>query len=157
MTNTKLQKSVSIAVIAWGIVFTVIACNEIKNPLEVEASSRIPAEAVESPANAQLLMDGAIADFECAFAAYVVQSATVTEEFIYAQQTADRVPADARTTLPTDVRYSTTGCTNLGIYTPLQTARSTADNLLANLRGWTDAQVPVNRTKLIATAAAYAG
>jgi hypothetical protein len=165
MTNTKLQKrtdtvrrrSVSLALIACGAVFTLVACKEIRNPLDVEASSRIPAEAVESPANAQLLSDGAIADFECAFAAYVVQSATVGEEFIYAQQTADRVPSDRRNTLPEDIRYSTTSCTNLGIYSPLQTARASADNLLSHLRDWTDAEVPVNRTKLIATMAAYAG
>jgi hypothetical protein len=134
-----------------------VACDTAKNPLEVETSSRIPADKVETPANAQLLMDGAQADFECAFAAYVVQSATVGEEFIYAQQTADRVPSDARTTLPTDIRYSTQTCAGLGIYAPLQTARASADNLLGYLKVWTDAEVPVNRTKLIGSAAAYAG
>ena len=75
---------------------SMVACDVAKNPLEVEGSSRIPAGNVESPANAQLLVDGAVADFECAFASYVMQSATVGEEFIYAQQTADRVPADRR-------------------------------------------------------------
>jgi len=145
------------ALVAGAVLLAVMACETVRNPLEVESSSRIPAEKVETPANAQLLMDGAIADFECAFASYVVESATVGEEFIYAQQTADRVPADARTTLPTDIRYSTNSCTGLGVYAPLQVARASADNLLDHLRVWTDAEVPVNRTKLIATAAAYAG
>ena len=148
--------------------FTILgiaACDEAENPLDVEGSSRIPAVNVESPANAQLLVDGAIADFECAFAAYVVQSATVGEEFIYAQQTADRVPADARAVIPTDTRYVGTASTNagggncalLGIYSPLQVARASAENVLGYLKGWTDAEVPTNRTRLIAFAAAYAG
>jgi hypothetical protein len=148
-------------VIAGSVLAFVIACDAARNPLEVESSSRIPAGDVETPANAQLLVNGAIADFECAFGAYVLQSATVGEEFIYAQQTADRVPADRRNTIPTDPRYSTNLCggplTFLGIYTPLQIARAAAENILQYLKGWTDAEVPVNRTRLIGTAAAYAG
>lgn len=145
------------ALLVGGALLALVACETAQNPLEVESSSRIPAVNVETPANAQLLVDGAIADFECAFAAYVVQSATVGEEFIYAQQTADRVPADRRNTLPTDIRYSTFGCESIGIYTPLQTARASAENILSYLKGWTDAEVPVNRTRLIGIAAAYAG
>lgn len=136
---------------------TLAACEEAQNPLDVEGSSRIPAVSVETPANAQLLVDGAVADFECAFAAYTVQSATVGEEFIYAQQTADRVPADRRGVIPTDARYSTGGCTALAAYQPLQVARASAENILGYLKGWTDAEVPTNRTRLIAFAAAYAG
>lgn len=126
------------------------------NPLEVETTSRIPAENIEVPANAQLLVSGAIADFECAYASYVVQSASVGEEFIYAQQTADRVPSDRRSTLPTDGRYATNSCVGLGIYTPLQTARQSSETALGYLKGWSDAEV-ANRTKLIAFTAAYAG
>jgi hypothetical protein len=133
---------------------TVTACD---NPLDVVTTSRIPAENIETPANAQLLIDGAIADFECAFAAYTVQSATVGEEFIYAQQTADRTPSDARRTTDADPRYATFTCAALGIYQPLQTARSSAETVLNYLKGWTDAEVPVNRTNLIGIAAAYAG
>src|SRR5258705_8684344 len=73
-----------------------LACDAVKNPLDVEGSSRIPAENVEVPANAQPLVSGTIADFECAFASYIVQGGEVGEEFIYAFQTADRVPPDQR-------------------------------------------------------------
>lgn len=142
--------------LAGALVCFLIACDAVKNPLEVETSSRIPAENVETAGNAQLLVDGAIADFECAFASYVVQSATVGEEFIYAQQTADRVPADRRNTITTDPRYATNGCTALGIYGPLQTARTSAENILGYLKGWSDTQV-TGRTALIAISAAYSG
>jgi starch-binding outer membrane protein, SusD/RagB family len=134
-----------------------VACEAVKNPLDVEASSRIPAENVEVPANAQLLVDGAIADFECAFASYVVQGAEVSDEFVYAFQTADRVPPDQRTSSANDARYATSSCTALGIYGPLQTARSSAETIVDYLRVWTDAQVSGNRQQMIATASAYAG
>lgn len=139
-----------------GAALSLAACDTASNPLEVEASSRIPTIYVETPAQAQLLVDGAIADFECAFAAYVIQSGTVGEEFIYAQQTADRVPADRRNVLTTDPRYATNSCEGLGIYGPLQIARTSAENILGFLKVWTDAQVS-NRTRLIGIAAAYAG
>ena len=45
------------------------ACNDM---LEVASPSRIDAGSLENPTNAQLLVTGAIADFECAFGAYVV-------------------------------------------------------------------------------------
>jgi starch-binding outer membrane protein, SusD/RagB family len=134
-----------------------IACEAVKNPLDVEASSRIPAENVEVPANAQLLVDGTVADFECAFASYVVQGAEVGEEFVYAFQTADRVPPDQRISSPNDARYATSSCTALGIYGPLQTARSSAETVINYLHVWTDAEVPGNRQQMIATASAYAG
>ncbi len=140
-----------------GIIAAVAMLAACGNPLDVVTTSRIPAENIETPANAQLLIDGAIADFECAFASYVVQSATVGEEFIYAQQTADRTPADARRTTENDPRYATFACTGLGIYGPLQTARNSAETVLGYLKGWTDEEVPVGRTNLIAIAAAYAG
>src|SRR5688500_9907007 len=146
------RTAVRAAIVAAAL--TVTACD---NPLDVVTTSRIPQENIETPANAQLLIDGAIADFECAFAAYVVQSATVGEEFIYAQQTAARTPADARRVTENDGLYSTSSCAGLGIYVPLQTARGTAETALSYLKGWTDAEVPVNRTNLIAIAAAYAG
>lgn len=140
-----------------GAVFALALMSACGNPLDVVTSSRIPAEAVENPTNAQLLVDGAIADFECAFGAYVVQSATVGEEFIYAQQTADRTPPDARRVTQNDSRYATFTCQALGIYAPLQTARTSAETVLDYLKGWTDAEVPTNRTNLIGIAAAYAG
>ena len=136
---------------------TLAACDAVKNPLDVEASSRIPAENVEVPANAQLLVDGTVADFECAFASYVVQGGEVGEEFVYAFQTADRVPPDQRTSSANDARYATSACTALGIYGPLQTARSSAETVLDYLHVWTDAQVSGSRQQMIATAAAYAG
>jgi hypothetical protein len=146
-----------------AIIIFPTACDTLDNPLEVEPASRIPAGALETSGNALLLSDGAIADFECAFGAYTVESGVVGEEFIYAQQTASRTPYDRRNTTKDDSDYAVNTCTNnLGVYTPLQTARQSNENLLALLNSWSDAEVVAglgspNRTNLIAIAAAYAG
>jgi starch-binding outer membrane protein, SusD/RagB family len=137
------------------------ACDTLKDPLSVDPASRIPAGELEVPANAQLLSVGAIGDFECAFGSYAAYSGLIGEEFIYAQQTASRTPYDRRNTTPDDADYATNGC-GTGVYTPLQIARQSNENLLARLRTWTDEEVAAggsspDRTDLIAKAAAYAG
>lgn len=153
--------------LVWTALLAIIvfptACDTLKNPLEVQPASRIPAEPFRLPANAIALSDGGIADFECAFGSYTVESGLVGEEFVYAQQTASRTPYDRRNTTKDDSDYAVNACTNnLGVYTPLQVARHSNENLLALLKTWTDAEVavgatPPNRTNLIGIAAAYAG
>lgn len=146
-----------------GLIFVPTACDTLSSPLEVEPASRIPAGPFRSPTNAIALSDGAIADFECAFGSYTVESGLVGEEFVYAQQTASRAPYDRRNTTKDDSDYAVNACdSNLGVYTPLQVARGSNENLLALLKTWTDAEVavgatPPNRTNLIGIAAAYAG
>lgn len=121
------------------------------DPLTVESPSRIPADGLESPANAQLLTTGAIADFECALGAYVALGGLIGNELDDATQTADRFPYDQRTMQAGDRRYAVSGCENLGVYTPLQTARVSADNVRRLLERSTDQQV-ATRTTLLATA-----
>ena len=50
------------------------SCGDILS-LKQEDPSRLTAESVYQPANAQLLVNGAISDFECAYHRYVVGSA----------------------------------------------------------------------------------
>ncbi|HEU0014762.1 MAG TPA: RagB/SusD family nutrient uptake outer membrane protein [Longimicrobium sp.] len=135
------------------------ACDALDSLLEVEAPNQIPEEVLNDPTKAQLLVNGAISDFDCALGAYIVLGGITGEELIDATQTADRWPYDRREVSPTDGRYATFGCAAIGTYTPLSTARFTADNVLAKLQAWTDAEMPAgtNRTLLIATAAAYSG
>jgi starch-binding outer membrane protein, SusD/RagB family len=138
------------------------ACDTLRDPLEVEPASRIPAGLIETPGNAQLLSDGAVGDFECAFNSYTTQGGTIGEEFIYAQQTASRTPYDRRNTTKDDADYALNTCVGLGVYTPLHIARQSNENLLTLLKSWSDAEVAAgpgspNRTNLMAIAAAYAG
>lgn len=153
----------------WALRTTVLAlfvlpaaCDTLKNPLEVAPASRVPAAQLETPGNALLLSNGAIGDFECAFNSYTGQGGLIGEEFIYAGPTASRAPYDRRNTTKDDLDYAVNSCTGTGVYTPLQTARQSNENLLALLKTWTDAEVSAgagspNRTDLIGIAAAYAG
>jgi len=164
ITMAAINKRARSAVWAGAVIALVSlsACDTLSNPLEVEPASRIPAADIESSGNAQILLDGAVADFECAFGSYTAIGGLVGEEFVYAEQTAARAPYDRRSTTPSEPIYATASCSGLGVYTPLQTARGSADNILTRLKGWTDAEVAAgagapNRTALIAIAAAYAG
>lgn len=157
--NRKARWTVWATTLALLVVPT--ACDTLSDPLAVDPASRIPAGQLETSGNAQLLSVGAIGDFECAFGSYAAYSGLIGEEFIYAQQTASRTPYDRRNTTKDDADYALNGC-GTGVYTPLQTARQSNENLLALLNTWTDAEVAAgagspNRTRLIGTAAAYAG
>lgn len=144
------------AALAAAAVLAASAC-DVNKALSVDAPSRIPAASLETPANAALLVNGAVSDFECAFGAYVVVGGLVGEELDDYTQTASRWPYDRRDVQSNQSMYSVNSCEGLGVYTPLQTARVTANHIRTLLEGWTDAQVPpgTNRQLLIATAAAY--
>ena len=142
-------------VVLVGLV-TATGCDLFNNALEVQHPSDIPANGLEVPSNARLLVNGAIGDFECAAGAYVVMSGLITDELVDATQTADRYPYELRTMLSSDRRYAVNDCVGLGVYSPLQTARFSTTNVLSLLNGWSTAQVPA-RDSLIATASAYEG
>ena len=132
-------------------------CDALDRLLAVEPRDRVAAAPLESsPANASLLANGAIADFDCAFGAYVVMGGLIGEELDEAQASLDRKPYDQRTHTSGDRLYAVGTCDLLGVYTPLQTARVSAERVLRLLEGWTDAEVP-QRATLIATMHAYAG
>lgn len=135
------------------------ACDALDDLLSVDKPVDVPAESLGDPTKAVLLVNGAVGDFECALGSFIVMGGLIGEEYVDATQTADRWPYDRREVQPGDARYSTFGCAALGTYVPLSTARFTADQALGLLEGWTDDQMPqgVNRTRLIATSAAYAG
>jgi hypothetical protein len=155
MTHRYLKTATGIAV-AWLLAAGLLtACNS-KDYLSVTSPSRIPASGLEDPAKASLLVNGTVADFECAFGAYVVAGGLIGQELEDATQTAARYPYDQRTLISSSPTYQTSTCQGLGVYSPLQTARVSADNARRLLTGWTDAQVP-GRQELLATAAAYEG
>ena len=134
------------------------ACTEITS-LKQENPGQLSGSTLYVPTNAQLLVNGAIGDFHCALTRYAVGSGALMDELANAISNSANFDYDRRT-LPTNAAYGTSTCDNglqaPGVYTPLSTARASADTIAARLEGWTDAQV-VNRTKLIGQAYAYAG
>ena len=135
----------------------VIGCNILDKGLEAVAPDKIETATLEVPANAGLIVNSAIGNFECALGSYIVDAGMMSGELMDATATAALWAFDRRDTDPSaDTRYATSGCDSYGIYTPIQVARGTADRALELLQGWTDAEV-ANRQELIAKAAAYGG
>jgi hypothetical protein len=149
------------ALVAVPLFAVVAACSEITS-LEQSNPGSILARDVYTPANAQLLVSGAIGDFECAFHLYTVAQGLVADELVNAFAAVINYDYDRRTLAPGHP-YGTAQCGGAlqspGVYTPLSVARGSADTILARLNEWTDAEMPagVNRTQLIGRSAAYAG
>src|SRR5947207_15689007 len=144
------------SIITLGLLAAAAGCDIFDNALSVQSPTNIPAGVLETASNALPLVNGAIADFECAAGAYAVMGGLIGDELIDRTQTAYRFPYDRRSMVSSDRRYSVNDCIGLGVYTPLQTARFSALNALSLLQGWTDAQVP-GRDTLIVTLQAYEG
>jgi hypothetical protein len=132
------------------------------NPDDLLRASRpniVEASRLDDPSQATLLLNGVIADFDCAHGAFAAAGAIIGDELEDAQLAAAVWDYDRRSfnSAPSG-SYGPNACNAqiFGVYRPLSTARWAADDLLRKLDGWTDAQVP-NRTAMIATAAVYAG
>ena len=127
--------------------------------LEVRSPTRVPRNIEADPANANLFVNSAIANFDCAFGAYIVAGGLIGEELQDATQTASRYAYDQRNVQPDQAHYSTFGCEAIGVYAPLQTARVSANSIRRRLEGWTDQEVDAananRRRELLSTAAAY--
>lgn len=136
------------------------ACTDITSLTQVNPG-QVSASTLYVPTNAQLLVNGAISDFECAYTRYVVGSGLLVDELSNAIGSSANFDYDARRLL-TNATYGTGTCAanqQPAIYSPLSTARGSADTVLARLRSWDDASLPsgVSRIRLIGQAAAYAG
>jgi hypothetical protein len=164
MNFARLARTTGRAIGATGQWLTVIVlsapvfgCSLLDKGLEATAPDKIETSTLEVPANAGLIVNSAIGNFECALGTYIIDAGMMSGELMDATPTAANWAFDRRDTDPTaDTRYATNDCTSYGLYTPLQIARGTADRALELLQGWTDAEVP-GRQDLIAKAAAYDG
>lgn len=142
-------------VAAMAIVMT-SACRDITR-LQQSNPGQLGPE-VFAPENANLIVNSARGDFECAFNEYVVASGLFVDELANAISFIASYDLDRRT-ITADSPYGTADCTfqqTPGVYTPLSVARASNDTAVAHLEGWTDEQVP-NRSQLIGEASAYAG
>ncbi len=136
-----------------------VACNTSRL-LDVTTPNAVPVSILDEPANAELATASMIGDYQCALGSAIVVEALIGGEMNDAQLGAAQWDYARRTanTLTNGI-YGTAGCAATqapGIYLPLSTARYDADHLIANLKKWTDAQVP-GRTSMLALANLYAG
>jgi starch-binding outer membrane protein, SusD/RagB family len=139
------------------VVAGAVGCTEITT-LEQQNPGQLSASTLYIPGNAQLLVNGVIADFECGFARYVVGTGILIDELANAISASNNFDYDRRT-IQTNQGYGTATCganQQPPIYSPLSLARAAGDTIVARLEEWTDEQV-ANRTRLIGIASAYTG
>lgn len=134
----------------------IAGCDTVDRLLTVSSPSRLDETNYLVPANALLISNSAVADYECALGGYIVASGLAAGELFDGTQTAARWSYDRRDIDPTQALYASASCVGIGVYTPINVARHTNDQAVRLLQGWTDAQVP-NRQRLIARNAAMAG
>ena len=155
--RTHCSTMVHLAIAVLCTTLAVIGCKDITS-LKQQDPGQLSGETVFVPANAQLIVNGVVADFECAYTRYVVGSGLFTDELANAIAYIEDFQYDRRE-LPTNGTYGTTDCVLVqvpGIYTPLSVSRAFADTAAAALEKWTDEQVP-HRALLLATSYAYGG
>src|SRR5688500_9989243 len=153
-----MRRALSVTAVVVATI-TIAGCNT-DDLLEVDTPANVPVDLLDDPNNATLMVNSAVADFECALGGMIAVEGIISDELADAQLGAAAWPYDRRdANTQTNGAYGTNACTGNqtpGIYNPLSTARYSGDHALANLNTWTDAQVP-NRQALIARAALYAG
>jgi hypothetical protein len=136
-----------------------VGCNTSRL-LDVTTPNQVPVSVLDEPANAALMINSMVGDYQCAHGSAVVVEALIAGEMNDAQLGAAQWDYARRTANAlTNGVYGTAGCASNqapGIYLPLATARYDADHAVSNLKTWTDAQVP-GRTALLAVANLYAG
>ena len=144
------------AVASLAFAATTTACS---NVLAVDNPGRVTAEALNDPAMAPILQATAIGNFQCAFGSWVSTAGVMSGEYLIAN---NLVNSNLWGWRGVEILTAPGGCANsrtatdLGFYTPLQTARFTAEDATARISAMTDAQVP-GRTKFLAEMAIYAG
>jgi len=135
----------------------VVACTDV-TALKQENPGQLNAATLYVPKNAQILVNGVMADLECAFTRYVVGTGIFDDELANAISASNNFDYDRRT-LQTNQGYGTATCganQQPPIYTTLSIARADGDTVATHLEGWSDADVP-NRMKLIGQSYAYSG
>jgi hypothetical protein len=143
--------------LALGAAQLLTACQGV---LDVSIPGNVEASALDAPSLATTVVDGAQADFECAFTQYVETTATWANEVLNSSGGAEVVGWSARFTRPeAGTGQCPTVTSNRGaftVYLPLQIARGQSEMALAKLTAFTDAEV-TGRALLLARAGFYSG
>lgn len=134
-----------------------VAGCDFSHLLDVSDPSRLPAENVEVPSQAAAIMNGVEADFICAWGAFVLVTADLSDEYEDTNAGGDNWSLDRRRPQSQDA-WGDNDCTaNLpSAYVPASRARWVADNAAQLLESWTDAEV-ASRQERIARAHLLAG
>jgi starch-binding outer membrane protein, SusD/RagB family len=135
-----------------GMLVSIGGCEGL---LDVKMPGNVTEGDLFIPQSAAMLIDAAIADFECSFSMYTVQIAGMEDA---RHQTSGYWGAFAfyNSQRPGGGACTTQTPTGISWFDGFQASRFMSETAYERISGWTDAQVP-NRQRLLATAAVYAG
>ncbi|HEX5437219.1 MAG TPA: RagB/SusD family nutrient uptake outer membrane protein [Gemmatimonadaceae bacterium] len=145
---------VLVALMTVGAIIVMAACNSL---LDVDTPGRVQADALNDPAMAPILVSSALGQFECSFVAAVLTTGALSEEYIISN---DYINSNIWGWRGTEINTADGNCTgsrtatNLGYYTPMQEARYVAEDGMARLQTFSDADVP-DKAEDMAELAAY--
>jgi starch-binding outer membrane protein, SusD/RagB family len=145
-----------VAALALLSVVLLAGCDDVlsltqSNPGQLDAGD------VYTPKNAQLLVNGILSDFECAYSRVVTASGLLGDELEAAIGSANVFHYDRRTLLPTHPYSGACGGAQLpGVYTSLARARASADTIYARIAEWSPAEVE-DHERLLGVASTYGG
>ncbi len=125
--------------------------------LEVSLPGETEANALDDPSFASLLVLSAQGDFECALSNYAFNAGHLVGEMVGGSGGLTGIPIMTRNVQSHHQAYGESSCAGeLGLYTPLSTARFVAEDAFEKISAWSDEEV-ANRSQLLARAALYAG
>ncbi len=157
-TAMSLLRNRSRAALVCALSLTGIGVTSCRGILSVDLPTRVSAGVLDDPSFAPTMVQGAIADFECAYTNYAAATGLLTDELIESTGFIAWFSWDLRRIPSSNSSLGGNTCTGAGygVYTPLQTARFSASDAYKRIQKFADASVP-NKNNLLATLAAYEG
>jgi hypothetical protein len=145
---------------AWSVVLMAAAAGcDTSNILDVDLPGRVAEASLEDADLARVLVNGVIADAECAWNEYSAAASHHSDEWIPASGNLNMRNWGQRKIRATDGILGKGTCdANYGLYTPFHTARYQAQDVYARLDRFDAAKVPDTlKTRLKATVRAWGG
>ena len=127
-----------------------------KGILDVSLPGKVTSDALNNPLQAQVLANGAVLDFECAWSNYVLASNALSDQLENASQQGVNSQWYLRNVLADDASLLTScdGATGIFPYATLQIARNSANTMYNTIDGF-DAAIVTNKAQLKALVRTY--
>lgn len=127
-----------------------------KGILDVSLPGKVTSDALNNPLQAQVLANGVVLDFECAWSNYVTATNALSDQLVNGSQQGVNSEWYLRNVLADDVALLTNcdGATGLFPYATLQIARADANTMYSTIDGFPDAVV-TNKAALKAMIRTY--
>ena len=127
-----------------------------KGILDVSLPGKVTSDALNNPLQAQVLANGVVLDFECAWSNYVLATNALSDQLVNASQQGVNSQWYLRNVLADDASLLTNcdGATGIFPYATLQIARNSASTMYNTIESF-DAAVVTNKAQLKAMIRAY--